>query len=195
MKINSIQRTKSKTVLNRKEFVIEQMEEYRIPTFLHERIGLLLQSSFPDYPINKSYFNQIPSFRYLAWYGDELIGHLGVVYRIISLNGVELRVFGIVDLCVDAAFQSMQIGSNILKQLESLAEISNIDFMILISDAHSFYLEQGFIMVDNPGKWLMIRNSQTLGIAHRKLSDCLMVKPIGTKQWDEGTVDFLGNIF
>lgn len=181
--------------MKRKEFVIEQIEEYQISTFLHERISHLLQVCFPNYPTDKSYFNQIPNFRYLAWYDDKLIGHLGVVHRIISLNGVELRVFGIVDLCVDEDFQSMKIGSNILKQLESLAQISNIDFMILISEANSFYSEQGFLMVENSAKWLMLQNSQTFGIAHRRLSDCLMVKAIGTKPWEEGTIDFLGSIF
>lgn len=181
--------------MKHKEFVIEQIEEYQISTFLHERISDLLQVSFPNYPTDKSYFNQIPNFRYLVRYDDQLIGHLAVVHRIISLNGVELRVFGIVDLCVDSAFQSMQIGSNILKQLESLAQISNIDFMVLISDAHTFYSEQGFHLVNNTAKWLMIQNNQTFGISHRRLSDCLMVKPIGTKPWEEGAVDFLGCIF
>ena len=55
--------------------------------------------------------------------------------------------------------------------------------------------KNGFKLVDNTCRWLIVNQQKTLGIAHRKIADSLMVKPLGSKEWKDGIVDFLGPIF
>ncbi len=174
---------------------INQIEEYQVSELEHVKINQLLQQAFSGYPSDKSYYNQVPTFRLLAYQGERLIGHLGVNYRIITLNRDPFPIFGISDLCVDIEFQSQKIASSLLNKLELLAQKTLVDFLVLIADQHEVYLDNGFELVNNRGKWLIIRREMSLGIAHSKLKNCLMIKSIKGKEWETGTVDFLGSMF
>ena len=177
------------------DILIEKIEEYELSSHQHQLIKFLLQQAFPSYPTTKSFFNQLPNFRFLAWQKEQLIGQMGVAHRLITLNGSSYKIFGIIDICVDTAFQSKEIASTFLNQLENIAKSTEVDFLVLISKDHQLYLKNGFQLVENIGKWLIVHNRQTLGVAHRRLDDCLMIKSIQNKRWEEGTVDFLGAIF
>ncbi len=174
---------------------IERIEELHITKSQHLKIHELLEHSFPHYPNNQSYYNQIPSFRYLAQSEGEIIGHLGVNYRIIGLNERPVKIFGITDLCIQKSFQSNRIAASMMEKLEELAVRCDIDFLVLIAKQHDFYIENGFQLVQNTGRWLMIRDNRSFGIAQRKLTDCLMVKSMNGMEWERGTADFLGSIF
>lgn len=174
---------------------IYQIEEYQLSGLEHFKINQLLQQAFIGYPPNKSYYNQAPTFRLLAYEGEQLIGHLGASYRNITLNRQLLPVLGISDLCVDVRFQSQKIASRLLGQLELFAKKTAVEFLVLIAEQHDIYLDNGFKLVNNRGKWLIIKQEMSLGIAHKKLNNCLMIKSIKGKKWETGTVDFLGTMF
>ena len=173
----------------------QRIEEHQISDTDHIKIQALFAQCFPEYPKERSFFKQVPSFRYLVWDEDVLVANLGVDHRMINMNDELVSIFGIVDLCVSIQFQSQQIASTLLAQLEELARQSNIDFLVLVTGEHQFYRKQGFELVQNTCRWLIINRDKSLGIGHRRISESLMVKPLGIKSWEEGLVDFLGVIF
>lgn len=178
-----------------KNIKIERVEEYNLLPTQISQIQSLLQKAFPSYPKGRHYFNQLPNFRYLAWHDGKLVGQMGVDFRVISFEGQTHRIFGVVDLCVAEGFQSQKIGSELLGSLETLALQSDIDFILLMAQRFDVYRSNGFELVENSCKWLMIHKHQSFGILHRKLENCLMVKPLTNRKWTSETVDFLGPLF
>lgn len=173
----------------------EQIEEYAIDPSTADHIRQLLQESFPAYPDGRTYFRQVPSFRYLVWDGSVLAAQMGVDFRIMNNAGQLVRTFGIVDLCVRAEYRHRGIGADLLDQLEELGRQHRIDFLVLWARDRTFYQKKGFVEVNNPCKWLLIQSNESHGIVHRRFGDGLMVLRLGTKSWRPGTLDYLGHIF
>lgn len=175
--------------------ITKRIEEFQISTATHQQIQILFASCFPEYPKDRTYFKQVPTFRYLVWESEQLIGHLGVDHRIIRVGNQLVSIMGIVDLCIDPAFQSKKIASNLIQKLNELAQQHQIDFLVLVTADHNYYRKHGFQLVQNICRWLIINNHQMLGIGHRRIEESLMVKAIGDKKWNDGMIDFLGHIF
>ena len=173
----------------------QRIEEFLISSTTHQQIAQLFAECFPEYPHKRSYLKQVPTFRFLVWEEDNLIAHLGVEHRFIRMGDAVIRIFGVADLCVSEAYQSQKIASSLLTELHQLGKGNSIDFIVLASGEHEFYEKLGFKLVQNTCRWLMINEHQMLGIAHRRIEESLMVKPVGDKQWKSGLVDFLGHIF
>lgn len=173
----------------------KRIEEFRISGKVHQQIQFLLKQSFSEYPEGRSYYQQVPSFRYLVYDDKTLIGHMAVEHRIINVDEEVVSIFGIGDFCIHPEYQSKQIASKLLEELEVLAIKYRIDFLVLVAQEHGFYKKHGFSLKKNTCRWLMITNRKTLGIGHRNISESLMAKAIGAKQWKKGLVDFLGPIF
>ncbi|HMN91357.1 MAG TPA: GNAT family N-acetyltransferase [Saprospiraceae bacterium] len=171
-----------------------RIEEFQIDAPTRVAIQQLLQQCFDGYPA-RTFFKQAPAFRYLVWQQQQLVAHLAVEHRMINNDGLLVRIFGISDLCVAPAFQHQRIASRLLEALEQLGRAHQIDFLMLQATDPAFYLRHQFANYDNTCKWLLIQGNQTLGVVHRRLSQSLMVKPLGTTPWKNGPVDFLGHVF
>ncbi|MDX1943136.1 MAG: GNAT family N-acetyltransferase [Saprospiraceae bacterium] len=174
---------------------LKRIEEFQIDQLTHEAIRELLSKSFPGYPTDQSFFKQSPDFRYLLWQAQCLVAHMAVEHRHINNSGQLLRIFGVVDLCVDEDFQHQRIASRFLLELESLGKLHDIDFIVLQAQEPQLYENHGFQMQSNLCQWLLIQNNATLGVARRRLEQSLMIKPLNNKQWETGLVDFLGHVF
>lgn len=174
---------------------IQRLEEYKIPESVHQQISKLLEEAFSGYPQGKSYFKQLPAFRYLIWAEDMLIGHMAVDHRLISIEGEPVKIFGVVDLCIADSYQRKKLATRLLEELEQSGIKYGIDFIILLTPDHTLYISNGFVLVDNSCKWLLIQDNSCLGVLHRKIDQALMVKALSTKVWKNGVVDFLGHIF
>ncbi|MBE9193275.1 GNAT family N-acetyltransferase [Gloeocapsopsis crepidinum LEGE 06123] len=174
---------------------IETVAEYRIPNRVHKLINRLLVESFSDYPLERSYYKLLPQFRYLVWVGEDLIAHMGIEHRVITIAGIPARIFGLIDLCVASSYQSQKIATSLLQQIEELGTTSGIDFLMLFADDPRLYTKNGYHRVANLCRWMMVDEHQTLGVGEESMSDCMMVKQIGIQTWQDGTVDLLGYLF
>ena len=174
---------------------ILEVEEYRISPETRLLIAGLLGRTFPGYPNGQTYYMQLPAFRILAMQENKLIGQMAVEHRMINVGGTLFRIFGVADFCVDPAFRRQKTGTHLLEHLERLGAMASVDFVVLVAINHVFYELNGFFPVDNPCRWVAIRNHQTSGLVQDHLSGDLLVKPISGKKWEEGLVDFLGTIF
>ncbi|KOY14935.1 GNAT family N-acetyltransferase [Paenibacillus xylanivorans] len=168
---------------------------------LNEESSTLLQelliASFPEvYPKDRLFFKQIPHCRILAFDPDnQLIGHVGLDYRMMNLNGKAIRVLGIIDLCVSISHRSQGIGSLLLAEVDKLSK-EHIDFVLLFADHKDLYSKNGFKPVTNTCKWLKIDHETltSIGVGIQKV-DGLMIREVGAMPWNEGELDFLGYLY
>lgn len=174
---------------------IEQVDEYAIDAATASQIGQLLEESFPAYPQDRIYFRQVPTFRLIVKSEDEVVGQVGVDFRIMNNDSQLLRTFGIVDLCVKESARHKGIAASLLDRVELIGRKHGIDFLILWAQDKGFYEKRGFREVNNRCRWLLIQNHQSHGLVHRRFGEGLMVLRLGEKEWRTGTLDYLGHIF
>jgi len=174
---------------------ILRIEEFQISNDQHQAIQHLLAECFEGYPADRSYFKQLPSFRFLTYDNDQLIGHLAVEHRMISVADQPATIFGVVDICVHPDFRHQQIASTLLDKLEKLGRKHQINFVLLTATDHQLYTNLGYNVCSHPCRWLLIRDHKTMGVHHRRLDNSLLVKSLGEQIWPAGVVDFLGEVF
>ena len=172
----------------------ERREEFLIDSNTDAAIKALLQACFPDYPPHQSYFKQVPQSRILVWEKEELIGHANIEYRKIKVGTTIMKSFLIGDICVSQAFQHQQIASKIIQQIEQLGKTNELDFLIVVVSDTGLYKSNGFSVVDNTCRWVIIQNNVTLGVIERTLNNSLMIKSLGNLTWNDGVIDFMGHI-
>ena len=175
---------------------IQYVPEYNITAQMTAALTTLLEGSFPDTFDGRTYFKQVPHFRYLAFDGETLMGQLGVDHRVIRVGGEIVRIFGIIDLCVTQSHRNAGIATQLLAQVEGLATPANVDFLVLMGDIDTLYLRNGFQHVTPaPTKWLAVEDVESVSVIERDLSDCFLIKPLNNKQWPAGQIDMLGYLF
>jgi GNAT superfamily N-acetyltransferase len=174
---------------------IDRVEEFAIAPPVFAQVGDLLQSAFPGYPQDRPYFKVRPHFRYLAWDGDTLAGHMGVDHRVIRVGDEPLAIFGVIDLCVAPRYQHRSLATQMLRLLEDLARDTQRDAIVLFADDHRLYTANEYQRIETPCTWMMIDDHRTLGITTQSLGAIMMVKPITRPRWPGGAVDMLGYLF
>lgn len=171
------------------------IHEYEIDEETEREIARLRNEAFPDFTTTRSYYKQLPHFRFLLREEGKLAGHVAVDYRVISLDGEPARIMGVVDLCVAKERRGRGMGGALLEAVERLARKTRTDFIILFADEPGIYEAHGFARGENTCTWLKIHEHRTLGIAEDSLADCLFVKPTGDRAWTGGRADLLGYLF
>lgn len=175
--------------------LIELIPEYKISDDVHKFANRLLVESFPDYPLERSYYKLLPHFRYLVWEDNNLIGQMGIEHRVINNTGITSRIFGLIDLCVTPSYRSQRIATKLLEQVEELGKTSKIDFLILFADDARLYHQNGYQKVTNFCRWMKVSEHQIIGVGEESMADCMMIKQIGGQIWQTGKVDLLGYLF
>ncbi|MFK7946231.1 MAG: GNAT family N-acetyltransferase [Saprospiraceae bacterium] len=175
---------------------LEKLEEYAIDFVTQQKIHNLLQNSFGQFPEDRIFLKQVPTFRLLVWEKDVLIAQCAIVFRVISLDRKPFRIFGIMDLCVDKNYQNQKIGSKVLNKIETIAKANNIDFILLFGGTQDFYLQNGFQLVQNDCRWVLMKNYKTMGVMNREIPQTLLIKSISEEVWNEEVLlDLMGFIF
>ncbi|HCH1023369.1 TPA: GNAT family N-acetyltransferase [Vibrio parahaemolyticus] len=160
----------------------------------HNAIEVLRNKSFPEHQVARSYYKQLPHMRALKYKDDQLVGHMGLDYRVVSVGYEIYKVLGVSDFCVDLRFQRQGTGSAMLSQLSEYASTKDVDFIILISELDDFYVANGYQRLNSLSSWLRIHEHKNYGIAVEQVDD-LYVKSISGKTWSVGHIDWLGYMY
>ena len=174
---------------------IKRVEEIKLLAKTTKEIKELLQKCFSNYPKQRIYYHQIPSYRYLAYDKKALVGHMSIYHRIMDIDGVQCPVLGIADVCISPEMRKKKIASQMLAEIETFAMKYKIDFLVLTTTNTSLYKKNGFKSKSNVCKWLAVLKGQTLGVHYKRLEDSIMVKTLSEQTWGKGDIDFLGPIF
>jgi GNAT superfamily N-acetyltransferase len=174
--------------------VIRRVWEPEVGGDLEVQLQSLLQRCFPGYPA-RSYFKLPPHFRYVATDDGRVVAQMGVELRVFRVGDEVVRVFGVVDLCVDEGGRSRGLAGRLLRALTETAGGARVDFIVLFADDDRLYLRNGWVHVTNRCSWVKIDSHRTLGLAANESLPEMMVKPTGSRQWPDGDVDLLGHVF
>ena len=170
------------------------IHEIDLTTADHQAIKALRNTAFPDHTSHESYYKQLPHLRCLQMANDQLIGYMGLDYRVIGAGNTHYKVLGVIDLCIAHNHQGKGLASSMLAELTEYAKTKDVDFIILISDKPELYIKNGFTPLHVPASWLRIDQFKNYGVGFEYLDD-FYIKPISNKQWAQGHVDWLGYMF
>lgn len=174
---------------------IEEKIEYDIEPQMHGEIMSLRNACFPENAKERSYFKQLPHFRYLAYENQLLVGQMGVDHRVVSVGHSIFSIFGVIDLCVSRDYRGNGIATEMLKRLSALAKEKGIDFLFLVADDHRLYVRHGFRLISPYLAWLRIDDHRNYGVGFERIENQLMIKQIGEQVWPDEPVDLLGYLF
>ncbi|EPT7323251.1 GNAT family N-acetyltransferase, partial [Vibrio parahaemolyticus] len=65
---------------------MEIVQEIDVSELHHQAIEALRNQAFPDNQVSRSYFKQLPHMRALHFQGEQLVGYLGLDYRVVSVG-------------------------------------------------------------------------------------------------------------
>ncbi|MDA0155698.1 GNAT family N-acetyltransferase [Vibrio sp. Makdt] len=173
---------------------MEVISEIEVSKQQHQAITTLRNSAFPEHQVQRSYFKQLPHMRALQLEQGKLVGYLGLDYRMINVGGHAFKVLGVIDFCIAEDVQGKGLGSAMLCELDAYAKERDVDFIILISELHSFYSSHGYNRVVADHSWLRLNEHLSYGIAVEEVDD-LYVKSISGVSWPSGKVDWLGYMY
>lgn len=172
---------------------------FEIDEKTNEQLKNLLQKSFPAAEFKqRTYFKQLPHYRILATENEQLVGQLGIDYRVMNLNGEAVKVFGVIDLCVSASMRGRGIGTKLMREFEATARQhrNNIDFLFLVTDTAKFYENLGFRKSKLTITWLKIDEHKNYGLGIEAIEDAFfMIKAVSDKAWQAGDLDMLGYMY
>lgn len=180
------------------------LSEFALPAKDKADVAALVQRVFPEEEFRgRHYFKQLAHARILLRAGaahptaapGQLLGQVGLDYRTMALNGMPIRVLGLIDVVVAPEYQGQGLGRRLLDEAEAvaLAHSHNVDALFLVSDVHAFYERAGFRLTRQTVTWLAIDQHKNYGLKTQREDDCLMVKPLNGFVWpEEGELDMLG---
>ncbi len=174
---------------------IQRYIEHEIGRSLETQITSLRNACFPDCQQKRSYFKQLPHFRFLAFKDGEVVGHLGIDHRMMAFNHLSYSVFGIIDLCVREEHRSQGIGNKLLSAAEECAKDAGVNAMVLLAKDSRLYERFGFVSIDAICQWLKIDEHTNYGVAVEEIANEVMVKPLSSEFKADGPIDFLGYMF
>ncbi len=173
---------------------MEVISEIEVSKEQHQAITTLRNSAFPEHQVQRSYYKQLPHMRALKHHEGQLVGYLGLDYRMINVGGHAFKVLGVIDFCIAEDVRGKGLGSTMLSELDAYAKERDVDFIILISELHSFYSSHGYNRVVADHSWLRLNEHLSYGIAVEEVDD-LYVKSISGVSWPSGNVDWLGYMY
>ena len=175
---------------------VDEVLEWELSVDQETQIAQLISTSFPGYPSGMAFYNQLPTFRVLAYASYQLVGHLAIHNRVVSIQNVPCRIWGIADVCVSSTHREQGIGGMLLDYIIKKSNQSNIKLLLSISNEHPLYFKRGFTAHDVKAKWMMTNQFKSMGIMHRQLKDCLYIHSVNdTISLNELEIDFLGAMF
>lgn len=177
-----------------KGYNMDIIPEINLSDLQHEAIQKLRNKSFPDHQVERSYFKQLPHMRAMEFKNEQLVGYMGLDYRVVGAGESAFKVLGVIDICVDESFRKQGIGSSMLSQLSEYAKTKDVDFIMLVSELNDFWVANDYQRVDAMSSWLRIHENTNYGVAVDRVDD-LYIKPVSGKSWVDGHVDWLGYMY
>ena len=174
---------------------ISLKSEFNLTSTDYEQIFKIRKACFPEGNISNHYGKQLPTGRILVIDDDQLIGHVGLMLRMIRINNAQYRTMGIQDVVVDSAYRNKGIMTAMMDKAETLAVESNCSLMMLFSSEPKIYQRLGFNITVVEMEWLKIHEGRNLGTGREHVEEA-MIKFLSVDQPKEiSSIDMLGHIF
>ena len=169
--------------------------EYALTADHRRQIHLLRKECFTDNEITNHYGKQLPTARILVFEAALLIGHIGLMLRMIRINEEEIRTMGIQDVIVSSAYRGKGIMSQMINKAEEVAQIADCAIMMLFASEPEIYEHLGFESVVVDMQWLKIHEGKNLGTSFEKVEETMIKFLTKDHPKEILAIDMLGHIF
>ena len=170
------------------------LDETKLTSNIDRQIASLIDKTYNVDFEGRSFCHQHHHKRYLAYNSDDLVAHLAILLRSVSLGGERVSIAGVAEVATDQDFRCRGIASNLLAMAIEDAMASTASFMLLFG-TENIYRRAGFKNYQNP----MTAVDLSGGISRkiRKVeNEPLMVLPLKDEEWDPtAPLDLLGSVF
>jgi predicted acetyltransferase len=123
--------------------------------------------------------------RYLVWDGDILTAQIAVHEKKVCVNGDEISVCGIAEVCVASNYRGHGLAKLMLNAIHNDRKHNGDQFSLLFGDKE-IYASSGYVCVDNV---LLLNEDKTWVKA-----DNVMVRPLN-QDWPTYEVKLIGLAF
>jgi predicted N-acetyltransferase YhbS len=177
---------------------IETIHEVNLTKADDAAIAALLSRAFgqigDDDFEGRSYYKQRHHLRVLGREGGDLIGHIALTFRMVTLGDETLPIIGLAEVATHPDHGGKGVASALLKETIRVASGTQAEFILLFGD-HPIYTRRGFRRVQNELRYVGIEGGRT-GTVITRATKNLKVMALGDKQWDDtASLDLLGHIF
>jgi predicted acetyltransferase len=173
---------------------LEYVREPDVSSALDRELIELISGCF-DQPHNaffktRRYAQEMPLHRYLLRSEGQLVAHLAVHEKMITVAGAELLIGGIAEVCVRASARGRGYLRPLLDRAHRDLLERGIEFAFLFGDSN-IYGSSGYRQISAP-----IRRLNQL-TKHYEISPSqfALVKSLAARTWPEGQVDLRGPLF
>ena len=152
----------------------------------------LLSTSFPFNPVFlwRRHLRERPGHRWLIMDLDgEIIAHAALHEKTISINGQDVRIGGVAEVCVAARHRGRGLSKALLSTVHEWLHLRQIPFAMLFGKP-KLYVSSGYAMISNA---LLTTNSFLRG--GNPFRGKPMIKSISGERWKTGCVDLRGPTF
>lgn len=173
---------------------LEIVPELQLREGQEKEIAGLLQRCFSTDFGGASFYTQRHHLRILARKDDRLVGHMGLLYRAVRVDGRLVNIAGLAEVATDAEYRGQGIASQMLNAAIGCAKQTDAAFFLLFGTA-GLYAAHGFTAVKNPVLCVTMDGART-GQIERQTTHSLMVLPLTDAPWDVAAeIDLLGAKF
>ncbi len=176
----------------------QYVEELELDRHNNTSIARLIADTYRSDFSGRSYYQNRHHRRYLAWETQsgegQLVGHLAVSFRAITMGEALVDIIGIGEVAVAAAFRRRGIARTLLNNALDDARQSTARFAALFGE-NPLYQQAGFVPAHNPLTLVEMTGAQTREIVTGP-NRYFMVLALAGDSWDHTTpVDLAGFAF
>lgn len=177
---------------------IETHHEIALTVADDASIGRLLDAAFGEigeFGFNgRSYYKQRHHMRVLARHGDQVIGHIALTYRVVTLGKDTFPIIGLAEVATHPDHGGKGIASALLQEAIKAAMTTQAEFILLFG-RHPIYTRRGFQSVQNELRYVGIDEGH-INTVFTRVDEDLKIMPLRDRLWDAtAKLDLLGHLF
>lgn len=173
---------------------IDRIPEWALTTADEGQIAQLLSRAFTTDFGGRCYFQQRHHLRIIMRAEGRIVGHMGLLFRAVRLNGMLTDVAGLADVATDPDHRGQGIAQALLQAAIAEVRASQAAFFLLFGN-ENIYSGNGFHRQTNSLTYLEMRGAVT-GALKTEPAEELMVLPLRDQIWPAAApLDLLGTLF
>jgi predicted acetyltransferase len=171
---------------------IEFVTDSSVNSVLNEKLITILSICFPHQPIFKMqrYFKEVPNYRWFIESENQIIAHVALHEKVISIDGIDLNIGAIAEVCVHPDHRRKGLVKELLIAAHNWLKENKYKYAMLFGE-EDVYKSSGYFNVTNEIKYL---DYNTKKYKIEKNIDA-MVKLLSDASWIEGLIDLNGPTF
>jgi len=128
------------------------------------------------------YHQEMPQHRYLMWQGEELVAHVAVHDKLVTVSGVTYAISGIAEVCVHPKYRKRGLVKSLMERVNAERLKAGDAFALLFGD-EQVYASSGYRCIDN--LYVLSPQQEWVAVGHA-------MALVLNKAWPTGEVRLVG---